>query len=412
MGSPEIDIDVAIVGSGPYGLSAAAHLSRQGLRLRTFGPPMNTWRTSMPEGMLFKSDGFATSLSAPIDGWTLREYCERTGAPYLDPVLSRVVLEQFVEYGDAFQRELVPDLDPRLVTEISSVPAGFSLVLEDGETVTAARVVIAVGITHYDYVPSDLRVLGDRITHSSEHRTFKGFSGRRVVVIGAGSSAVEVTAGLVDAGADVHVLARRVQIPFWGAPDPSARPRSLWQRLRQPSSGLGPGMRNWLCQTFPDLFRRLPSDYRLGVVRDHLGPVSPWWLRDKVLGLADVRTQTTVRDVRLADGVVAVTTVDAHGASAELLVDHVISCTGYNADIDRLTFIDPALRDSIERVGSMPELSHHFESSVAGLYFVGAAAAGTFGPLMRFVVGTEFASPRVATHLASRARRGTAAVAA
>lgn len=412
MDSPEIDIDVAIVGAGPYGLSIAAHLADRGVVTRTFGPPMDTWRNSMPEGMLFKSDGFATSLSAPIAGWTLREYSERTGACYLDPALSRVVLEQFVEYGDAFQRALAPDLDPRLVSEIFSVSGGFSLILEDGERVTASRVVIAVGITHYDYVPPDLRVLGDRITHSSEHRTFREFKGRRVAVIGAGSSAVEVTAGLVDAGADAYVLARRVQIPFWGSPDPSAPPPSRWQRLRQPSSGLGPGMRNWLCQTFPDVFRRLPPDYRLGVVRDHLGPVSPWWLRDKVLGDATVCTQTTVRDARLADGGVAVTTLDAHGASAELIVDHVICGTGYHADIERLTFIDPALRDSIKRVGSMPNLSHYFESSVPGLYFVGAAAAGTFGPLMRFVVGTEFASPRVATHLASRARHRKAVVTA
>ena len=147
-------------------------------------------------------------------------------------------------------------------------------------------------------------------------------------------------------------------------------------------------------------------------MRDHLGPVSPWWLRDKVLGDATVCTQTTVRDARLADGGVAVTTLDAHGASAELIVDHVICGTGYHADIERLTFIDPALRDSIKRVGSMPNLSHYFESSVPGLYFVGAAAAGTFGPLMRFVVGTEFASPRVATHLASRARHRKAVVTA
>ena len=412
MSSREIDIDVAIVGSGPYGLSTAAHLRQRGVQVRVFGPLMETWRTAMPAGMLFKSDGFATSLSAPIEGWTINEYFERTGTEYLDSTLSRVVLERFVEYGEGFQRELVPDFDSRLVAGVASVPGGFSLSLEDGEELTARRVVLAVGITHYAYVPPEFRLPGGRVTHTSEHSTFSEFAGRQVAVIGAGSSAVEITAALLDAGAHVHLLARAAQVPFWPPPDPSAPPPSRWQRLRAPSSGLGPGWRNWLCEELPDVFRHLPPDRRLNAVKKHLGPVSPGWLRDKVLGSADVRTQTTVSELRLTDEGVALETVDTHGARSELLVEHVICGTGYTADIDRLTFIDPALRGAMKRVGSMPQLSGNFESSILGLYFVGAAAAGTFGPLLRFVVGTEFTAPRVAGHLASRAvdRKAMAAV--
>ena len=396
-------VDVAVVGSGPYGLSVAAHLAHQGVEVRTFGPPMHTWRTSMPQGMLMKSDGFATSLCAPVDGWTIGEFCERNGYQYTDRSEPRVLLEDFVEYGDAFQRQFVPDLDTRQVTSVAPAPDGFSLVLEDGEEFTASRVVVAVGITHYAYLPNDYRVLGDRVTHSSEHRTFTEFSGRHVAVIGAGSSAVEVSGGLVDAGAEVHIVARRDKIPFWDAPDPAAPPPSLWQRVRRPGSGLGPGLRNWSCERFPDLFRRLPGKFRLEVVRKHLGPVSPWWMRDKVMGNAHVRTRTTVRDVRLADdGGVVIATVDEHGTPSELRVDHVICCTGYRADVDRLAFLDPTIRKSLTRVGTMPELSRDFESSVPGLYFVGAGAAGTFGPLLRFVVGAEFAAPRAAAHVASK----------
>jgi len=41
----------------------------------------------------------------------------------------------------------------------------------------------------------------------------------------------------------------------------------------------------------------------------------------------------------------------------------------------------------------------NFESSLKGLSFVGAAAAFSFGPLLRFVAGAEFAAPTVARHL-------------
>jgi hypothetical protein len=47
----------------------------------------------------------------------------------------------------------------------------------------------------------------------------------------------------------------------------------------------------------------------------------------------------------------------------------------------------------------MPFLSTDFESSVPGLYFTGLAAAGSFGPLMRFMYGTEFAAQRISQHI-------------
>src|ERR1700719_1700060 len=111
----EVDTDVAIVGAGPYGLSMAAHLAAWGVTVRTFGPPMDTWRHHVPADMLLKSDGFATNLCAPFGGWTLAEYCQREGLPYSERNWPRIELERFAGYGMAFQRELVADLDTRMV---------------------------------------------------------------------------------------------------------------------------------------------------------------------------------------------------------------------------------------------------------------------------------------------------------
>ena len=46
-----------------------------------------------------------------------------------------------------------------------------------------------------------------------------------------------------------------------------------------------------------------------------------------------------------------------------------------------------------------PELSRRFESSVPGLYFLGLTAAVSFGPLMRFMYGDEFAARRITQDL-------------
>jgi hypothetical protein len=50
-----------------------------------------------------------------------------------------------------------------------------------------------------------------------------------------------------------------------------------------------------------------------------------------------------------------------------------------------------------------PALSSNFESSIPGLYFVGATAANTFGPLLRFAYGAGFAAQRVSKRLIAKA---------
>ena len=71
--------DVAIIGAGPYGLSLAAHLAAANVNVRVFGQPMHFWRTSMPEGMVLKSEGFASNLWHPDGALTLRDFCAERG---------------------------------------------------------------------------------------------------------------------------------------------------------------------------------------------------------------------------------------------------------------------------------------------------------------------------------------------
>ena len=72
-----IDTDVVIVGAGPYGLSLAACLRANGVEHRIFGEPMKPWLTQMPEGMLLKSEGFASNLYAPGSGYSLENIARK-----------------------------------------------------------------------------------------------------------------------------------------------------------------------------------------------------------------------------------------------------------------------------------------------------------------------------------------------
>jgi hypothetical protein len=80
----------------------------------------------------------------------------------------------------------------------------------------------------------------------------------------------------------------------------------------------------------------------------------------------------------------------------ERVFDHILLGTGYQVDICRYPFLTANVLERIERVEGFPVLDNAFESTLPGLHFVGATAAWSFGPLMRFVAGAEFASPAVA----------------
>jgi hypothetical protein len=86
----------------------------------------------------------------------------------------------------------------------------------------------------------------------------------------------------------------------------------------------------------------------------------------------------------------------------ERVVDHVVLGTGYRIDLTQYSFLDADLRAHIRLKGSSPRLSRSLESSVPGLYFVGAPAAASAGPGFRFVSHSGFAAGAIARDIAKR----------
>src|SRR5262245_37297301 len=103
--------DVAIIGAGPYGLSAAAHLRAAGVEAKIFGHAMGFWERHMPAGMLLRSSWDACHISDPEQRLRLDDYQAETKAQFGRPV----PLSDFLAYGRWFQRRIAPDLDPRRV---------------------------------------------------------------------------------------------------------------------------------------------------------------------------------------------------------------------------------------------------------------------------------------------------------
>jgi hypothetical protein len=387
--------DVVVIGAGPYGLAATAHLRRiSGLDVRVFGEPMSFWE-KMPKGMLLRSTWEACHIGFPSGDLTLDRFQEVSGLEFGKPV----PLDAFVRYGHWFQQEVAPDVDRRKVVGVSSGPGGFRVDLSDGETIRAGRVVVAAGIDPFASRPAIFeRVPRELVTHSSEHSDLGRLAGKRVAVVGGGQSALESAALLHESGADVEVLIRRESIT-WLRGGTIHRRLGRFKPVFYAQTDVGPlGLSRVVA--VPDFFRRLPRPLQDRIAYRSIRPAGARWLVDRLAG------------VQLTTGV-GLTAVDCVAEEVRLVlddgterrVDHVIAGTGYRPDIAGYDFLTPELLARIRRVNGYPILRRGLEASVPGLHFVGAPAAWSFGPINRFVSGSWYAASSVAERVRRSSRR-------
>jgi cation diffusion facilitator CzcD-associated flavoprotein CzcO len=392
---------VAVIGAGPFGLSTAAHLRARGIPVRVFGEPMVSWRDHMPEGMLLKSTPVASSLDAPQPGHTIADYCDAAGIRRLVTDEDIIPVETFIAYGEWFQQKLVPELERvRVVSVDRRGGAGFELKLDSGESFTARAVVVATGLYGLAHLPPELGGAAadgptptGPVSHSSQHHDLTRFSGKELIVVGAGQSALETAALAAEAGAQVRVVSRgRGRVAF-GAPP--------WKQPKlRPESPFGRAWSLWALSYYPHPYRYLPAETRHYLVRRVLGPLGAWWLRDRFEGKVEVSEVSGIVRADVSDGRPVLTVQTLGGRTEEVSADHVIAATGYRVDIAAMDFLGHELRTALVVSRGTPKLGAGYRSSVPGLYFTGLPAAASYGPVMRFVCGTEFASPRLAKHLA------------
>ncbi|MFM9582763.1 NAD(P)-binding domain-containing protein [Streptomyces caniscabiei] len=393
---------VAVIGAGPYGLSTAAHLRAHGIPVRVFGEPMVSWRDNMPAGMLLKSTPVASSIDAPQQGHTLADHCDAAGVRRLVTDEDIIPVETFISYGEWFQQQLVPDLERvRVVSVDRSKSGGFELKLDSGESFTARAVVVASGLFGLAHLPPELAGAAadgptpmGPVSHSSQHADLGRFKDRDLIVVGAGQSALETAVLAAEAGARVRVAARGRGTVAFGAPP--------WRQPRlRPESPFGRAWSLWALSYYPQPYRYLPAATRHHLVRRVLGPLGAWWLRERFEGRVEVREVERVVRAGVVDGRPLLVVREHDGRTAELGADHVIAATGYRVDLGAMGFLGHELRTELGTSRGTPVLGAGFRSSIPGLYFTGLPAAASYGPVMRFVCGTEFASPRLARHLAA-----------
>ena len=395
-------LDICVVGAGPYGLSLASYLGRSAKNMRIFGKPFASWRFEMPPDMILKSAGFASSLADPASELTIDKFFASRSIPYADQHFP-INVQDFIAYGMHFQERFVPQLEDKKVEKVSRTNDGFTITLADGEQVKARKVVMATGTSGFAHIPDALSGLpGELVMHSSAHSGFERFRGREVVVIGGGASAVDTAASAHRAGASVKLFAPR-DIEF--DTFPSDLPSKWLESVVRPRTALGPGWPSAVMAWTPWTFRHLPSKMRLKIVKRKLGPAAGCYVRDTVEGHLPIHPHTRLESAAEHRGRLRLVFKNGTAKRVEVEADNLIAGTGFRVDLRRSAILDSHIVDKIRTLNGSPVLSGNFESSVPGLYFCGLAAAVTFGPLLRFVAGTRFAASTISRHLVASLQR-------
>jgi hypothetical protein len=221
-------------------------------------------------------------------------------------------------------------------------------------------------------------------------------AGRRLMIIGAGQSGLEAAGMAAQAGASVELVSRstvhwfRDREPYY----PRSPLRQWLYRAAYPAVGYGPPILNRVV-LHPDLFAMLPDPARVALARRLVRAGGSAWVRTLVEGRVDIVERCTVESLEERDGGFVLGL--SNGSTRE--VDDILVACGFRFDLDRLQVLSPEIRAGIAVEGSTPRLDRFFRSSNPRLFFVGYAAEARFGPLCRFVLGTEFTATRVASVL-------------
>jgi cation diffusion facilitator CzcD-associated flavoprotein CzcO len=197
---------VLIIGAGPAGLAVAAELRRRGVSAEIIernGAIGSSWRSRYDRLRLN----------------TYRRYSTLSGDRYPPGTPAFPTRDQFVTYLESYVKR--HDLSVRFGVQVDRIDRcgdGWRVVTSAGD-LTARHVIMATGREHTPRMPAwpGLEQYQGRLLHSSEYRNPSSFRGADVLVVGAGSSGLDIAYDLAQGGAarvrvsirsQPHVLAR------------------------------------------------------------------------------------------------------------------------------------------------------------------------------------------------------------
>jgi cation diffusion facilitator CzcD-associated flavoprotein CzcO len=340
----------------------------------------------MPAGMVLRS-GCNWHLD-PAEHDTLELFLAAHGRT---PEASEPIpLDLYLEYAEWFQRVKGIRVRSAQVARLEQSDERFVATLDDGSTMTADRVLLALGFAPFANVPGDLaeRVPAERSSHTCDCTAPSAFHGLRVLIVGGRQSAFETAALLAEAGAASVYVSHRHETPSF-APSDWAWVDPLLERMGDEPTWY----RNLSDAERKSLDARFWSEGRL-----KLEP----WLGPRVQHPAiAIRAKTRIAGCDEAGNRLRV----RFDAGDVIDVDHVMYATGYKVDMQRVEMLKAGgLIDRIECRDGSPRLDDSMQTTVPGLFVTSLPAARDFGLFFAFTAAVR-ASARIVGRALHEARR-------
>jgi len=371
--------DLIVIGAGPYGFAVAAQAKHCGLDFIILGEPMSFWHEHMPKDMLLRSPWPESSLADPLGRFRLDDYVrlQGLGRATQDPI----PLKLFLQYAAWFRRQ--EGLAPWqcMVAGVEWHNGTFTVTLDDGESLRARNVVVATGLAYFSNVPPVFQTLpGHLWAHSSQLTSFEHFANQRVLVIGAGQSALESAALLAESGAAVELACRGQRVYYRNITLGVSSPRIV----------------KWAARAIQTTFRTLPLSLRQRIMAKLESGSGAPWVRDRIAGRVLIRASTLVERLREGGDGIEVT----FSGETRTQVHFIVVCTGYKVNLSRLSFLSSGtVWPQLELSNGYPRLDRQYQSTVRGMYFVGHMSTQDFGPLGRTAVGSAWQARSIISHI-------------
>lgn len=210
----EAVLPVCVVGAGPAGLAMARALKAAWLDFEVFekNPGVGgIWDADFPGSPMYDSAHFISSRDAPMSSFRGHPF-PRTAAVYPS---RRDVLTYLQEFADA--EDLSPQIRLSTAVERARPGDGFWEVTAGGTTRRYSALICASG-TLWDPVVPELagaEQFAGRVRHSVTYRAAEELRGKRVLIVGAGNSAVDIACDAARTAKSVSLSMRR---GYWFVP--------------------------------------------------------------------------------------------------------------------------------------------------------------------------------------------------
>lgn len=384
------DTELLIIGAGPFGLAMSAYAKSLNIGHLIVGKPMEFWKSNMPQGLILRSA--CDWHLDPLDTHTIENYLQTQNLTAADvEPLSR---DFYLDYARWFQNEKRIEVLPSRVQRLDHTHDStwrFKATLDDGASLTARYVLLALGFQYFKHIPADLAevVPSGRYSHTCDLVDFDHLRGKRCLIIGGRQSAFEWAALLHEHGvAAVHV-SHRHETPAFRQSDWSWVSPMVNSMVEDPGwfYNLPPTEREKISQRFwaegrlklePWLWSRIDND-----------SVNIW-----------PKSRVVVCDT-LATGELKVNL----DTGTTLIVDHVVLATGYKVNMEKVPFLAAGtILNDLRTSDGYPVLDEHLQSSIPGLFFTSMPATQRFGPFFAFTVSVV-ASTKIIGSFISQGRK-------